>query len=220
LVAQYNAAADAVAAGRKPSAAVKDGRLTDAVAAIMRDSYTQIGQRVAGAVKDSQGKSIKRAVPMEPAFERELNRYIETNAARKVTEVSETTKERIARTIRQGIADGLTNSEVADLIRQEAKIDSAYRSAMIARTESHSAANAGGLESAIESDVVKEKEWIATEDERTRNGENSDFDHTNVDNVPVDEPFIVSGEELMYPGDPSGSAGNIINCRCATGYVV
>jgi hypothetical protein len=41
-----------------------------------------------------------------------------------------------------------------------------------------------------------------------------------VANVPIDEPFIVSGEELMYPGDPSGSAGNVINCRCAIGYVV
>lgn len=32
--------------------------------------------------------------------------------------------------------------------------------------------------------------------------------------VPVDEPFIVSGEELMYPRDPNGSAENTINCHC------
>ncbi len=29
-----------------------------------------------------------------------------------------------------------------------------------------------------------------------------------------DEPFIVGGEELRYPGDPQGSAGNTINCLC------
>jgi hypothetical protein len=28
------------------------------------------------------------------------------------------------------------------------------------------------------------------------------------------EPFLVEGEELMYPRDPSGSAENTINCHC------
>lgn len=29
-----------------------------------------------------------------------------------------------------------------------------------------------------------------------------------------DEPFLVEGEELMYPRDPSGSPDNTINCHC------
>jgi hypothetical protein len=29
-----------------------------------------------------------------------------------------------------------------------------------------------------------------------------------------DEPFLVQGEELMYPRDPSGSADNTIGCHC------
>ena len=212
LAAQYNAAA----AGNK----IKDGRMVDTIAAIMRDGYNQIGSRAATAIRDSQGKSIKRAVPMDPAFEAGLNDYIDQYSAMKVKDVSDTTKARIALITRQGIDEGLTGREVADRIRQLGLTDPPFRASVIARTESHSAANAGGLESAIESDVVKEKEWISTEDERTRDGENSEFDHTNVANAQVDEPFIVSGEELMFPGDPSGSAGNIINCRCCTGYVV
>ena len=28
----------------------------------------------------------------------------------------------------------------------------------------------------------------------------------------IDEPYIVAGEELMFPGDPAGSAWNTINC--------
>lgn len=32
--------------------------------------------------------------------------------------------------------------------------------------------------------------------------------------VPVNEPFIVMGEEMMYPLDPAGSAANIVNCMC------
>ncbi len=28
------------------------------------------------------------------------------------------------------------------------------------------------------------------------------------------QPFIVGGEQLQYPGDPAGSAWNVISCRC------
>ncbi|HKQ06613.1 MAG TPA: hypothetical protein VJ464_15880 [Blastocatellia bacterium] len=32
----------------------------------------------------------------------------------------------------------------------------------------------------------------------------------------LDDPFEVGGEELMFPRDPAGSAGNTINCRCVS----
>jgi len=32
--------------------------------------------------------------------------------------------------------------------------------------------------------------------------------------VPVGQPFIVDGEEMMYPGDSAGSDENTINCQC------
>lgn len=56
------------------------------------------------------------------------------------------------------------------------------------------------------------KEWVATSDDRTRDA------HAAADGqrVPLDEPFIVGGEKLMYPGDFSlgASPSNTINCRC------
>lgn len=56
------------------------------------------------------------------------------------------------------------------------------------------------------------KQWISTSDGRTRP------EHAGADGqiVDIDKPFIVGGEELMYPGDESGSAWNTINCRCTT----
>jgi hypothetical protein len=32
--------------------------------------------------------------------------------------------------------------------------------------------------------------------------------------VGINEMFIVGGENLEFPGDPFGSPGNVINCRC------
>ena len=34
--------------------------------------------------------------------------------------------------------------------------------------------------------------------------------------IPVDEPFIVGGFPVMFPGDPEGDAGEVINCRCVS----
>ena len=60
------------------------------------------------------------------------------------------------------------------------------------------------------------KEWVATKDSRTREWHNE----ADGQQVPLDEPFIVGDEELMYPGDPNGSAENVINCRCTMINVV
>lgn len=54
--------------------------------------------------------------------------------------------------------------------------------------------------------------WDATLDELTRPH------HYLADGltVPIDEPFIIDGEMMMFPGDDSlgATAKNLINCRC------
>lgn len=63
------------------------------------------------------------------------------------------------------------------------------------------------------------KEWVSVGDSVVRVGV---FDHLAADGQKRDanEPFIVSGEQLNYPGDGSlgASAGNIIGCRCSSVY--
>jgi len=38
--------------------------------------------------------------------------------------------------------------------------------------------------------------------------------------VPVDQPFNVGGQMMMFPGDTSGTAtlDNVLNCRCFAAY--
>lgn len=92
-----------------------------------------------------------------------------------------------------------------------------YRGQVIARTESINALRAGqheAIEQALDLGDVDRRdtfhEWDAAGDARVRRT------HAAADGQrrPIDEPFIVAGERLRYPGDPNGSAANIIQCRC------
>lgn len=90
----------------------------------------------------------------------------------------------------------------------------AHRLEMIARTETMKASNAGNTAIMLEWGVEK-KEWLATGDDRTRESHiQAWIDYSDGNAILMDQPFIVDGEELMYPGDPAGSAGNVIFCRC------
>jgi len=93
---------------------------------------------------------------------------------------------------------------------------SRQRGALIARTETHGAANYGPDGAARATGLDVRKEWVAAADERTRTT------HAEADGqvVPIDQPFRVGGELLMFPGDPAGSGANIINCRCAISHIV
>lgn len=57
---------------------------------------------------------------------------------------------------------------------------------------------------------VKARRWLSMRDPRVRDG------HLAADGqvAAMGVPFLVSGEALMHPGDPAGSARNTINCRC------
>lgn len=86
-----------------------------------------------------------------------------------------------------------------------------YRAEAIARTETIRASNAGTT-NLMQEWGIEEHEWLATQDDRVRD------DHAEAGGqvVKVGEPFDVGGEGLLYPGDPAGSPGNTINCRCTT----
>lgn len=84
-----------------------------------------------------------------------------------------------------------------------------------ARTAVTSAQNAGRqmvYERAKSKGIKLQKEWMATLDMRTRHF------HGKADGQKKDpeEPFVVGGEKMMYPGDPSAPGYLIYNCRCTT----
>jgi hypothetical protein len=152
-------------------------------------------------------------------FDDKLSDFTRTYVADRVTKVNATTKNQIRGIVRRTLEDGDTLEDAAAQIRRQAGPMSRTRAHIIARTETHTAGNAGLQFEAEASEFDMVKEWISAADDRTRDDE---FDHVDVDGQQVGEKerFTVSGEDLLFPGDPMGSAGNIINCRCATGWAI
>jgi len=84
-----------------------------------------------------------------------------------------------------------------------------YRLETIARTETIRMSNAGA--GALYKDWgVEKREWLATNDARTRPEHVAASGQIRT----VDQAFDVGGYSLMYPGDPSGPPDQTINCRC------
>lgn len=149
-------------------------------------------------------------------IEQRLQSYLKVSG-QKITGVNRTIKRQIADTIAEAVHEGET---VAGAARDILDISGSVRSAMkeffnsasaraltIARTESTGAVNAGSLIYYQENDV-KGKSWSTSGDENVRESHRHCEDQGI---VKMDKPF---SNGLMYPGDQSGDAGEVINCRC------
>ena len=135
--------------------------------------------------------------------------------------VSRVLAEKIDRIIQEGRADDLTLDQIARNVDRVLGPSISARANLIARTETHSAASFANhtyYETvADELDMTMKKKWIATGDERTRDAHSAMNSKPYID---MDQPFIVDGERMMYPGDSTNaSAKNIVICRCVVAYV-
>lgn len=137
--------------------------------------------------------------------------------------ITDTTKKQIDQFIQQSMAEGLSMQETIKLLRTAGITD--YRAELIARTETGRAANLGSQVGAISTGLVTMKEWISTQDARTRRIPKDQTDHLHMDGVKIDmeKQFHVPNEkkgfDLMdHPCDSKASAANVCNCRCTMGY--
>lgn len=140
--------------------------------------------------------------------------------------ITDTTIKQAREIINDGQANGDSEADIGAAL--EAGIGgtvSDYRARTIARTETHNAATFAMDETASETESLSgvdlTREWVTVEDDRVRGSNPKDeFSHVEADGQTqgIGEPFDVSGEDLMRPGDPNGSPGNIINCRCTLIY--
>lgn len=163
------------------------------------------------------GLVLERKEDFAQIMKRRALQYIQQEAVRRrIQQVTETTRRQIVGAVDRGYREGSTLPEVASSIRGIIPAIARFRADTIARTETHGAANFGSNEAAKLTGLPLKKEWLAAEDERTRDT------HKEADGQirGQDEAFDVGGASLMFPGDPSGPPEEVVNCRCTLGYIV
>lgn len=120
------------------------------------------------------------------------------------------------RRVNQADIDKIVSAYSQNLLRQRAK--------MIAQTQVHTAFEKGrrdAWEQAVRAGTVNpddlRKKWRSERDKRVRLTHRA----LNGNSEPFDQPFVSpSGATLMYPGDPSAPASEVVNCRCNLLYSV
>lgn len=121
---------------------------------------------------------------------------------------------RIKASLEDGLNAGDTMEQLAKRIRQQFNDIDEGRSRVIASTET-SAAYGTARAQAMEEAGVQWKAWLTSGNANVRAAHyEAGLTYSHDTPIPLDEPFIVGGESLMYPGDPSGSPRNTINCHC------
>jgi len=145
-----------------------------------------------------------------------VRKFLDIRAQRFAEEVNETTWRQLKDSIIEGLDDGEAIPQLMERVSEVMGERIRSTPETIARTEAEGALNGGALEAWRQSGVVEKKQWLSALDDRVREPPESEFDHRSAhgETVPIDEPFVATGEPLMFPGD-DGSAGNIINCRCS-----
>ena len=146
------------------------------------------------------------------AWYEEMVNYFRLIGGTKVTGIDNTTRDIINNLLANILGQNLSRREQAKLF-EETLNDPAFnraRSLVIARTESTTAANFGINMGAESSDYEVQKFWINTKDKRTRR---SHLLMTQ-DRIAINQPFIVGGTPMMYPGEVGAPAAEVVNCRC------
>jgi hypothetical protein len=164
-----------------------------------------------------------------------LDSFIDDTTTNRAVLIHQTNKDKLKKislaVAATALASGavLSNRHAAIKIRRKFVADGINRANTISMTETQVPAeatkqiesslisnNSESVDDVSSNETENQKRWEAILDGKTRT------DHAIADGqvVSVDEPFLVGGEPLMYPGDPLGSVANTINCRCTAIHFV
>lgn len=145
-------------------------------------------------------------------------RYIQSEMIRqRIVRITNTTREQIVAQVQAGYTAGEGQREIAERIIERTPEIARYRANVIARTETHGGSQYGSMEAARQTGLVTQKQWLAADDERTRQSHRDAEDEGPID---MDSAFPVGDSLLQYPGDPAGAPEETINCRCVMTYVI
>ena len=162
------------------------------------------------------------------SFLRNITTFFNRYGVSRVKSVRDTYLNDIIKLLDNRLSLGLTMQEAAKEVEKIVSSNRFYRwqALRIARTESNAAANFSATQAGEVSGFVMEKEWISATDPRTRRKPPNQFDHLHMNGkrVGLNEKFVLRSskgttDRMEYPGDPNGSAADVVNCRCTVAVV-
>lgn len=145
----------------------------------------------------------------------EVLRAIERRTTRLAELIGDTTANQVTAAIRAAEKASMTVAETKRLVQASVYGEqmSDTRALRIAKTEAAGALSQGSWDQAkSRGDLYRSKEWLAFEDDRTRT---THLFCMAQGSIPIDDEF---SNGLLYPLDPRGDAGEVINCRCVLTY--
>lgn len=178
----------------------------------MNDVYARVGGDFAVAYNAhfKRTKALRVKDYAASDYAAYLQAWVASECGIRIAGMTDTTRTLLQGVIAKVLEEGLSIDKAQREIRQRFELLSRMRAERIARTEIVSASNRGAIVSAESTGLTLNKTWLATRDQRTRP------DHAEADGqtVGLSESFVVGGNAMNQPGDPSAPAAEVINCRC------
>ena len=180
--------------------------------------YESIGMRFANWYAKNSDKFISKqfdATQEQESWRAYFRSYGMQVAAERVTLVQGTAKGNLMSVLRKLMADPIFMAEGevvrARMLMRQYDNYSKFQARRLVRTEATRAANVATMRSAqsVYAGQDMQKEWITSMDGREREWHGA----ANGQIVDFNKNFLVGGEYIIGPG--SGSARNVVNCRCS-----
>lgn len=191
--------------------------------------YRTIGLTHGKRVGNGINREIKRF--NNDLFSREfldsIVEWVRGNVASRIVSVSDTMAKRIERLVEVSLEQGFSVLEMQKYLTKTLGSPSftKFQALRIARTEVTTATNHAANEAGVNAGIVLEKIWVSSRNNRTRRKPRDQWDHFHMDGKTVGQfdKFIMTSmkgivDQMDYPGDPKGSAGNVINCNCTHAF--
>jgi len=187
--------------------AVDDGEWAAYMARVWIVTVPQAGAIVAAEY------SIPKAGPPDIFVQAAIN-WLRLHGGDRVRGITQTSRDEIGNQIRIGVSKGEDRQQIADRIVKHRRSITPERALVIARTETHTAANFGSLTAVRDLALPMRKVWLA------RSGARPAHAAAGGQRQALDAAFSVGGYRMQHPGDSShgAPAGLIANCRCVLTY--
>jgi hypothetical protein len=185
---------------------------------MLLDLYKEVGLNYGNKVNLTLERVKKDNILFNETFLKEILLFLNNQGLIKIVSIRDSLINDLVKAVNDEIAKQGSLISIRDIVYnivRKTQLFYKWQALRIARTETTFASNFAAVKAAQNSGFEMIKTWIAVSDNRTRH------DHAieNNQSVDFDKPFkMADGTLMMYAGDPSAPAKQVINCRCTVGF--